>query len=66
MEEEYEKEQEQGYKYNEDITQEDITAYFEEKRLVRQHLDSFHEFIQNNRRLIEIRPESQHNPTRLR
>lgn len=64
--------------YNEDddedeITQEDawavISAYFEEKGLVRQQLDSFDEFIQNTMQEIvdeaadiEIRPESQHNP----
>uniref|UniRef100_A0A7C8ZGU7 DNA-directed RNA polymerase n=1 Tax=Opuntia streptacantha TaxID=393608 RepID=A0A7C8ZGU7_OPUST len=57
----------------EDITQEDawavISAYFEEKGLVRQQLDSFDEFIQNTMQEIvdesadiEIRPESQHNP----
>jgi len=56
-----------------DITQEDawavISAYFEEKGLVRQQLDSFDEFIQNTMQEIvdesadiEIRPESQHNP----
>lgn len=63
--------------YNDDdedeITQEDawavISAYFEEKGLVRQQLDSFDEFIQNTMQEIvdesadiEIRPESQHNP----
>lgn len=63
--------------YNDDddedeITQEDawavISAYFEEKGLVRQQLDSFDEFIQNTMQEIvdeaadiEIRPESQHN-----
>ncbi|KAL2632234.1 hypothetical protein R1flu_016920 [Riccia fluitans] len=68
-EEEYEKEEE------EEITQEDswavISAYFEEKGLVRQQLDSFDEFIQNTMQEIvdesadiEIRPESQHNPGR--
>ncbi|KAK1364454.1 hypothetical protein POM88_008404 [Heracleum sosnowskyi] len=57
----------------EDITQEDawtvISAYFDEKGLVRQQLDSFDEFIQNTMQEIvdesadiEIRPESQHNP----
>uniref|UniRef100_A0A453LQ98 DNA-directed RNA polymerase subunit beta n=2 Tax=Aegilops tauschii subsp. strangulata TaxID=200361 RepID=A0A453LQ98_AEGTS len=57
------------------ITQEDawavISAYFEEKGLVRQQLDSFDEFIQNTMQEIvdesadiEIRPESQHNPGR--
>lgn len=59
----------------EDITQDDawavISAYFEEKGLVRQQLDSFDEFIQNTMQEIvdesadiEIRPESQHNPGR--
>uniref|UniRef100_A0A453LQL6 DNA-directed RNA polymerase subunit beta n=1 Tax=Aegilops tauschii subsp. strangulata TaxID=200361 RepID=A0A453LQL6_AEGTS len=59
----------------EEITQEDawavISAYFEEKGLVRQQLDSFDEFIQNTMQEIvdesadiEIRPESQHNPGR--
>ncbi|KAG6549276.1 hypothetical protein Mapa_009262 [Marchantia paleacea] len=68
-EEDYEKEEE------EEITQEDawavISAYFEEKGLVRQQLDSFDEFIQNTMQEIvdesadiEIRPESQHNPGR--
>lgn len=71
MEDEYEENQ-----YNdeeEEITQEDawavISAYFEEKGLVRQQLDSFDEFIQNTMQEIvdessdiEIRPESQHNP----
>ncbi|KAL3645430.1 DNA-dependent RNA polymerase II [Castilleja foliolosa] len=58
-----------------DITQEDawtvISAYFEEKGLVRQQLDSFDEFIQNTMQEIvdesaniEIRPEAQHNPGR--
>ncbi|THG13649.1 hypothetical protein TEA_007388 [Camellia sinensis var. sinensis] len=58
-----------------EITQEDawavISAYFEEKGLVRQQLDSFDEFIQNTMQeivdesaAIEIRPESQHNPGR--
>ncbi|XP_051125161.1 DNA-directed RNA polymerase II subunit RPB2-like [Andrographis paniculata] len=57
------------------ISQEDawavISAYFEEKGLVRQQLDSFDEFIQNTMQEIvdesahiEIRPESQHNPAR--
>ncbi|KAI7983659.1 DNA-directed RNA polymerase II subunit RPB2 [Camellia lanceoleosa] len=56
-----------------EITQEDawavISAYFEEKGLVRQQLDSFDEFIQYTMQEIvdesadiEIRPESQHNP----
>uniref|UniRef100_A0A0D3BKN9 DNA-directed RNA polymerase subunit beta n=1 Tax=Brassica oleracea var. oleracea TaxID=109376 RepID=A0A0D3BKN9_BRAOL len=58
---------------DEEITQEDawtvISAYFEEKGLVRQQIDSFDEFIQNTMQEIvdessdiEIRPESQHNP----
>ncbi|KAK7376096.1 hypothetical protein VNO78_34948 [Psophocarpus tetragonolobus] len=58
----------------EEITQEDawvvISAYFEEKGLVHQQLDSFDEFIQNTMQEIvdestdiEIRPQSQHNPT---
>ncbi|GFQ05233.1 DNA-directed RNA polymerase ii subunit rpb2 [Phtheirospermum japonicum] len=58
-----------------EITQEDawtvISAYFEEKGLVRQQLDSFDEFIQNTMQEIvdesaniEIRPEAQHNPGR--
>ncbi|XP_022723358.1 DNA-directed RNA polymerase II subunit RPB2 isoform X2 [Durio zibethinus] len=58
---------------DEEITQEDawavISAYFDEKGLVRQQLDSFDEFIQNTMQEIvdesadiEIRPESQHNP----
>lgn len=60
---------------SEEITQEDawavISAYFEEKGLVRQQLDSFDEFIQNTMQEIvdesadiEIRPEGQHNPGR--
>ncbi|KAK6919060.1 RNA polymerase Rpb2, domain 3 [Dillenia turbinata] len=60
---------------DEEISQEDawavISAYFEEKGLVRQQLDSFDEFIQNTMQEIvdesaeiEIRPESQHNPGR--
>ena len=60
---------------DEEITQEDawavISAYFEEKGLVRQQLDSFDEFIQNTMQEIvdesadiEIKPESQHNPGR--
>ncbi|MCL7047334.1 hypothetical protein MKW94_006641 [Papaver nudicaule] len=58
----------------EEISQEDawpvINAYFEEKGLVRQQLDSFDEFIQTDIQEIvmetpdiEIRPESQHNPS---
>ena len=63
------------YEYDEgdeEISQEDgwavISAFFEEKGLVRQQLDSFNEFIQNTMQEIvdesadiEIRPESQHN-----
>ncbi|KAJ7556827.1 hypothetical protein O6H91_05G100400 [Diphasiastrum complanatum] len=60
---------------DQEITQEDawavISAYFEEKGLVRQQLDSFDEFIQNTMQEIvdesaeiEIRPEAQHNPGR--
>ncbi|CAN4097057.1 unnamed protein product [Withania somnifera] len=60
---------------SQEITQDDawavISAYFEEKGLVRQQLDSFDEFIQNTMQEIvdetadiEIRPESQHNPGR--
>ncbi|KAI7998528.1 DNA-directed RNA polymerase II subunit RPB2 [Camellia lanceoleosa] len=71
-------EEEYDPSYNNDdedeITQEDasvvISAYFEEKGLVRQQLDSFDEFIQKNATQeivnesddIEILPESQHNP----
>ncbi|XP_057505694.1 DNA-directed RNA polymerase II subunit RPB2-like isoform X1 [Actinidia eriantha] len=58
-----------------EITQDDawavISAYFEEKGLVSQQLDSFDKFIQNTMQEIvdesadiEIRPESQHNPGR--
>ncbi|KAI3840599.1 hypothetical protein MKX03_004611 [Papaver bracteatum] len=59
-----------------EINQEDvwpvINAYFEEMGLVRQQLDSFDEFIQTTMQEIvsetpdiEIRSESQHNPSRL-
>jgi len=59
---------------DEDITQEDcwevISAYFEEKGLVRQQLDSFDEFIMNTMQEIvdesprlELVPQQQHNPT---
>lgn len=69
-----EEEQAEGDEAQE-ITQDDawavISAYFEEKGLVRQQLDSFDEFIQNTMQEIvdetaniEIRPESQHNPSR--
>ncbi|GAM29100.1 hypothetical protein SAMD00019534_122760 [Acytostelium subglobosum LB1] len=58
---------------NEEISQDDawhvITAYFQEKGLVRQQLDSFDEFIQNTMQEIidesppiTIRPEQQHHP----
>ena len=73
LEEEYEPSQDDDEEEGEDITQEDawavISAYFEDKGLVRQQLDSFDEFIQNTMQEIvdessdiEIRPESQHNP----
>ncbi|CAN4084059.1 unnamed protein product [Withania somnifera] len=76
MEEEYEPQYNMDVddeEEEEEITQEDawavISAYFEEKGLVRQQLDSFDEFIQNTMQEIvdesadiEIRPESQHNP----
>lgn len=56
-----------------DITQEDawavITAFFEEKGLVRQQLDSFNEFLLNTmQEIIDespeiiVKPESQHIP----
>ncbi|CAG7898071.1 unnamed protein product [Brassica rapa] len=59
--------------HDEEITPEDawtvISAYFEEKGLVRQQLDSFDQFIQNTMQEIvdessdiEIRSASQHNP----
>lgn len=69
MEEESDSEQQQLEEEDEEeeITQEDawavISAYFEEKGLVRQQLDSFDEFIQNTMQEIvgesadiEIRP----------
>jgi DNA-directed RNA polymerase II subunit RPB2 len=75
MEDDQEYDQQMSYDDDEEeeITQEDawavISAYFEEKGLVRQQLDSFDEFIQNTMQEIvdesadiEIRPESQHNP----
>lgn len=75
MEDDQEYDQQISYDDEEEdeITQEDawavISAYFEEKGLVRQQLDSFDEFIQNTMQEIvdesadiEIRPESQHNP----
>lgn len=60
---------------SQEISQEDawavISAFFEEKGLVRQQLDSFNEFIQNTMQEIvdesaniEIRPEAQHYPGR--
>lgn len=56
-----------------EITQEDawavITAFFEEKGLVRQQLDSFNEFVSNTMQEIidespeiVVKPESQHGP----
>lgn len=64
-----------GHALNEDdeITQEDtwavISAYFEEKGLVRQQLDSFDSFIQNTmQELVDespdivLQPEAQHKP----
>lgn len=73
MDEDQEYDQQYMDEDEEEITQEDawavISAYFEEKGLVRQQLDSFDEFIQNTMQEIvdesadiEIRPESQHNP----
>ncbi|KAL9267560.1 DNA-directed RNA polymerase II subunit RPB2-like protein [Drosera capensis] len=70
---EEEEEEQYGDDDDEEITQEDawavISAYFEERGLVGQQLDSFDEFIQNTRQEIvdesadiEISPESQHNP----
>jgi DNA-directed RNA polymerase II subunit RPB2 len=58
---------------DDDITQEDawavITAFFEEKGLVRQQLDSFNEFVLNTMQEIVdespeivVKPESQHIP----
>ncbi len=58
----------------EEINQEDvwevISAYFDEKGLVRQQLDSFDEFIMNTMQeivdevpRIELVPQQQHNPT---
>uniref|UniRef100_A0A0D3BKU1 DNA-directed RNA polymerase subunit beta n=1 Tax=Brassica oleracea var. oleracea TaxID=109376 RepID=A0A0D3BKU1_BRAOL len=69
-----ENKQDQPYiDHDEEITQEDawtvISAYFEEKGLVRQQIDSFDRFIQNTMQEIvvessdiEIRSASQHNP----
>ncbi|CAN8275378.1 unnamed protein product [Cochlearia groenlandica] len=59
--------------YSEEIAEEDawavISAYFEEKGLVRQQIESFDDFIRyimqeivDDSADIEIRPESQHNP----
>ena len=75
MDDGQEYDQQMNYEEDEDeeIGQEDawavISAYFEEKGLVRQQLDSFDEFIQNTMQEIvdesadiEIRPESQHDP----
>lgn len=58
---------------DDEITQEDawavISAFFEEKGLVRQQLDSFNEFVSNTMQEIidetpeiVVRPESQHVP----
>lgn len=58
---------------DEEITQEDawavISAFFEEKGLVRQQLDSFNEFVSNTMQEIidespeiSVKPENQHNP----
>ncbi|RZC47461.1 hypothetical protein C5167_040407 [Papaver somniferum] len=71
MEEDEEEDEEK-----QEINQEDVwpvvNAYFEEMGLVRQQLDSFDEFIQTTMQEIvsetpdiEIRSESQHNPSRL-
>ena len=59
-------EQDQPYiDHDEEITQEDawtvISAYLVEKGLVRQQIDSFD--IVDESSDIEIRPESQHNPS---
>ncbi|KAK4799955.1 hypothetical protein SAY86_025320 [Trapa natans] len=75
MEYEYDKENEQEFHEAEEdeISQEDawavISAYFEEKGLVRQQLDSYDDFIQNTMQEIvdqseeiEIRSRSQHQP----
>lgn len=59
----------------EEISQDDawavISAYFKEKGLVRQQLDSFNEFIQDTMQmivtesgLIDVRPDVQHVPGR--
>ena len=67
-------EPEAGAQNDEDINQEDcwevISAYFEEKGLVRQQLDSFDEFIMNTMQEIvdecaelHLIPNIQHNPT---
>lgn len=59
----------------EELVQDDvwpvISAYFKEKGLVRQQLDSFNEFIQDTMQLIvdesaeiEVKPEAQHMPGR--
>lgn len=70
---EYEQDQPHIDGDDEEITQEDawtvISAYFDEKGLVRQQIDSFDQFIQNTMQEIvdessdiEIRSQSQHNP----
>ena len=50
-----------------------VSAFFHEKGLVRQQLDSFNEFINSNMQEIVdehgtlvIKPESQHNPGKCR
>lgn len=73
LEEEQEYDQ-QMIEEQDEITHEDawtvISAYFKEKGLVHQQLDSFVEFIQNTMQEIvdqnaeiEIRSESQHHPS---
>lgn len=60
---------------DEEISQDDawavISAYFKEKGLVRQQLDSFNEFIQDTMQMIvtesgviDVRPDVQHVPGR--
>ena len=61
---------------DEEISQEDawavVTAYFEEKGLVGQQLDSYNEFVNDTMQSIvdesadiEVKPESQHAPGRV-
>lgn len=68
---EEEHEDDEGGEIGQDDAWAVISAYFEDKGLVRQQLDSFDEFIQNTMQeivdeasYIEIRPEAQHNPGR--